>query len=81
MLGINLNQPMNINRKSSFSKFFLLRVRVQGEEEEEEEDVPEDLADLEPEEQQKRIKPMPQKTHATKEASLSEITTRWMCFF
>ena len=33
----------------------------QGEEEEEEEDVPEDLADLEPEEQQKRIKPIPQK--------------------
>ena len=31
----------------------------EGEEEEEEEDVPEDLADLEPEEQQKRIKPMP----------------------
>ncbi|CAE7318743.1 unnamed protein product [Symbiodinium pilosum] len=34
-------------------------------EDEEEEDVPEDLADLEPEEQQKRIKPAPKPSNAS----------------
>ena len=56
----NQYQPINFSQSQVFSCGFpAAGFPGEGEEEEEEEDVPEDLADLEPEEQQKRIKPMP----------------------